>query len=89
MKHTEKYKYMDKKAVERQAKHLIQNCSDKDLCIHRINKFLIFKFYSFEVVNSEKLTIECFETEQEALDFCLDRFSGSKIPSQTSFLNAL
>lgn len=76
---------MPKSAVESQAKHLVKNCSEMDLCIHKINKFLIFKFLSFEVVNSEKLTIDCFETEQEAIDFCLDRFSGSKIPVQMSF----
>ena len=85
MKQTDKYKYMSKSAVKSQAKHLVENCSEMDLCIHKINKFLIFKFLSFEVVNSEKLTIDCFETEQEALDFCLDRFSGSKIPVQTAF----
>jgi len=73
---------MTKSAVEKQAKHLIQNCAEMDLCIHKINKFLIFKFLSFEVVNSEKLSIDCFETEQEALDYCLDRYSGSKIPTQ-------
>jgi hypothetical protein len=85
MRQTDKYKYQNKKSVERQAKHLSDNCADMDLCIHKINKFLIFKFLSFEVVNSEKLTIDCFETESEALNFCLDRFSGSKIPEQKDF----
>lgn len=85
MKHTEKYKYLERSIVKKQAKHLIENCSEMNLCIHKINKFLIFKFFSYEVVNSEKLTIECFETEQEAIDFCLDRYSGSKIPEQLSY----
>lgn len=86
MKHTDKYKFWKESDVKRQAKHLIDNCNDKDFCIHQINKFLIFKFLFYEVVNSEKLTIECFETEQEAINFCLDRYSGSKIPNQLSLL---
>jgi hypothetical protein len=83
MIHLDKYKYMDKKAVENQAKHLAENCSEMDLCIHKINKYLIFKFLNYEVVNSEKLTIQVFETEQDALDYCLDIYKGSKIPEQS------
>lgn len=85
--HTTKdhYRYLDYEKIKSQAKHLIEKCSHSSLCIHKINKYLIFRFSNYEVVNTEKYTINVFKTEKDAIDYCLDRYSGSKIPKQIKF----
>ena len=84
MEATDKYKFMPESAIKNQARHLATKCTND--AVHKINKYLIFKFRAWEVINTEKLTIQVFNTEQEAIDYCLDRYKESKIPIQIELL---
>ena len=57
----------------------------KHLAKHTINKYLIFQSVTWDVVNTEKLTVHCFKSETEAVDCCLDKYKDSKSPEQLSF----
>ena len=71
------YQSMPKHIVDEQAKHLIRKCDE--YCKHTINKFKVFVWENFaEVVNTESLCIKCFDSENEAVNYCLDFYNHSK-----------
>lgn len=77
------YDLLPKKVREDQAKILIEKLSK--YCTHTINKFKVFNFKDYsEVVNTETLFIKVFETEMQAIDYCLDFYKDSKIAEQSS-----
>ena len=85
----ERYKstwdHIPKNAKKIQAKHMLDNANE--FIIHEINSLVIFKMTAhFEVINKESLIVKFFDTEKESLDYCLDRFEGSKKTKQVSIL---
>ena len=80
---TETYKYFPRFGIVAQAKHLIEKALDYR--IHKVNDLHIFKFKDYlETVNEKTMTIKCFDTEQEALDYCLDYYESTKKIEQQS-----
>jgi hypothetical protein len=55
----------------------------KKFIIHEINSLVIFKMTAhYEVINKESLVVKFFDTEEESLNYCLDRFAGSQKTKQ-------
>lgn len=78
---TNTWKYFTKYGRKSQAKHLLENCTH--LIIHKIGKLKIFKLNDhFEVINSESLVLKFFDTETEAMNYCLDIYPETKINEQ-------
>jgi len=77
----EKYKFWHKNSIHAQAKHLVLNCFDK--ANYNLDRYLIFHFDTWEVIDKLCFTITCFETEQEALDHSLDKIAETKDINQT------
>ena len=81
----QKYKstwdYMPKNTQKIQAKHMLDTA--KKFIIHEINSLGIFKMTAhYEVINKESLVVKFFDTEEESLNYCLDRFAGSQKTKQ-------
>lgn len=77
------WKYFTSRAKKEQAKHLLENC--KNIMFHEIGKLKCFKLNGhIEVINAESLVLKFFDTEQEAVDYCLDFYHDIKINEQTT-----
>lgn len=82
------WSFMPEYAKRNQAKHLLENC--KKYIIHEINKLKIFEWSNhFQVVNEESFITKFFDTEEEAMNYCLDVFPETKISSQTDLFDKL
>ena len=69
--------------MKRFAKDYLAHCDE--FLVHKINTLFVYNFTIWvEVVNEISLEIKTFETEKEALDFCLDNFTASKKTKQGS-----
>lgn len=80
MKDFEKmWKHFPQKVKLGQANHLLDNCMEH--AIHQVNKLVIFNIGNpnpyYWVVNKESKHCSCFETEQQAIDYCLDFYPQS------------
>lgn len=78
MKDFEKmWKHFPQKVKNEQIDFLLN--SSQDLIIHEVNKLVVFKMksYSFWVINKESKHCSFFDTEQQAIDYCLDAYPQS------------
>ena len=70
-----------KSAKKNQVNHLLRFC--QYLIIHKIGKLNVFIIgQHFEVINSESLILKFFDTETEAMNYCLDIYPETKINEQ-------
>jgi hypothetical protein len=59
-----------------QVDFIFKNCQSN--IIHEVNKLFIFKMrHRFWVINKESKHCNFFDTEQEAIDYCLDVYPQS------------
>lgn len=73
--------YIPEYMKKRQINHLLENC--RQYIVHEVGKLVVYKWNGHcQVINSESFLMKYFDTEQEAMDFCLDVFSDTKIASQ-------
>lgn len=80
--------YIPAHMQKRQINHLLENC--KQYIVHEINKLIIFKWSDHcQVINTESLILKYFDTEQEAMDFCLDVYKDSGISDQLNLFEKL
>jgi hypothetical protein len=78
------WSFMSDYAKKNQAKHLLEN--GKKHIIHEVNKLKIFMFSNhFEVINEETYFVKFFDTEEEAVNYCLDVYKETKINAQLEF----
>ncbi len=69
-------------AKRSQAKHLLKNA--KKHIIHEVNKLKVFMWSEhFEVINEETFFVKFFDTEEEAINYCLDVYKNTKINTQS------
>lgn len=65
-----------RKDIRARAKNLSENWMH--LSEYILNEFVIFHFTCFEVVDTEKLVIDCFESEDEAVEFCMNKLKNKQ-----------
>ena len=79
--------YFSESAKIDQARHLLVKC--KDLIIHEVGKLKVFKMNGhIEVVNEESFVLKFFDTEEEAINYCLDVYPETNINEQTTIFDS-
>jgi hypothetical protein len=79
--------YFSEKVKKDQANHLLTKC--KDYICHEVGKLKVFKWkFHCEVVNEESKKIKFFNTEEEAINYCLDVYPETKINEQTTIFDS-
>lgn len=79
--HQDTWFYIPRYVQKRQIDHVIKDC--RDYIIHEVNKLVVFEWFGhFQVINIESYVVKFFDTEKEAMDYCLDFYSESFINEQ-------
>jgi len=73
--------YYTKQQKLNHIKHLLTNC--KKYIVHEVNKLIVFNWKDYcQVINTESNTLKYFDSEEEALNYCLDAFKNSESSKQ-------
>jgi len=77
--------YYTKSQQTKHIDHLLNNC--KQYIVHQVNKLIVFNWTDYcQVINTETYVLKYFDSEQEALNYCLDNFQNSQSAEQQKLL---
>jgi len=73
--------YYTKPQQKRHIEHLLSNC--RKYIVHEVNKLVVFNWKDYcQVINTESYILKYFDSEEEALNYCLDIFENTKSATQ-------